>query len=232
MKGDAVWSFTLMFIETWNAFCKAEERVKDHNDYRNMWDWKHENSGLILPYSDSPLDDERLSENILIDIINQSKHYVYVFTPYIMISEKMTYSLQMAAKRGVDVRVITPGVEKNKVGYYLPLKIVQRLTRSYYQQLLDAGVKIHEYSAGFIHAKNFICDDEIAIIGTVNLDYRSLYLHFECAAILYKTNTIEDIKQDAVSTMADSCEVLANAKKRGFGSELIDSILNLFAPLM
>lgn len=227
LKGGAVWSFTLMFIETWNAFCKeADERVDDYLFYKgssiNGEKFDLTNSGMVIPYADSPLGSERLGENIYIDILGQAKRYVYIFSPYLIISDKMIYAMQMAAKRGVDVRVVTPGIPDKKIVY--------RLTRSYYKYLLDAGVKVYEYTPGFLHAKNFVCDDEIAVVGTINLDYRSLYLHFECATLLYKSSTIKDIKNDAIKTIAESREVLP--KNKLFYDEILDSILHLVAPLM
>ena len=228
LKGDAVWSFTLMFIETWNAFCKnSDERIDNFEYYKsslvNAEDLTLDNVGLTVPYGDTPLGKERLGENIYIDILEKAERYVYIFTPYLIISEKMIYALQMAAKRGVDVKVVTPGIPDKKIVY--------RLTRSYYGDLLDAGVKVYEYTPGFLHAKSFVCDDEIAVVGTINLDYRSLYLHFECATLLYKSKTIADIKGDADESIAQSKEILPNKKKR-FLSELFDAILHLFAPLM
>ena len=227
LKGDAVWSFTLMFIETWNAFSKQDdERINDFSTYRDVNDNVCEagltSNGLIIPYGDTPLGNERLGENIYIDILNQAQRYVYIFTPYLIISEKMIYAMQMAAKRGVDVRVVNPGIPDKKIVY--------RLTRSYYKYLLDAGVKIYEYTPGFLHAKSFVCDDEVAVVGTINLDYRSLYLHFECATLLYKSSTIADIKEDAIKTITESQEVFP--KKNRFYNEMIDSVLHLFAPLM
>ena len=149
-----------------------------------------------MPYDDSPLDNEQVGENVYIDILNQARHYVYIFTPYLIISENMIYALKMAAKRGIDVRIITPGNGDSK--------IVHRLTRSYYEYLLKSGVRIYEYMPGFMHSKNFVSDDEIDVVGTINLDYRSLYLQFECATLLYKSNAIKDIKEDAVNTFAQS----------------------------
>jgi len=237
LKGEAVWSFTLMFIETWNTFCKKpDDRIDDFEHYKGSFENIEEldleekrapllvhTSGLVLPYGDSPLSEERLGENIYIDILEKAERYVYIFTPYLIISEKMIYALQMAAKKGVDVRIVTPGKPDKW--------IVHRLTRSYYSDLLNAGVKIYEFTPGFLHAKSFVCDDEIAVVGTINLDYRSLYLHFECATLLYKVNTIEDIKEDVLKTVAESSEILPMQKRR-FHNELFDSILHLFAPLM
>lgn len=234
LKGDAVWSFTLMFIETWNAFSsrsrsarrsKDLERISDFEAYKGgglSHDACERASGLVLPYGDTPLGNERIGENIYIDILTQAQRYVYIFSPYLIISEKMIHALQMAARRGVDVRIVTPG----KADKW----IVHRATRSYYPYLLEAGVKIYEFTPGFLHAKSFVCDDKVAVIGSINLDYRSLYLHFECAVLLYQTDTIADLFRDAQQTIAQSQEVLPK-KQRWFG-ELFDAILHLFAPVM
>ena len=224
LRGEAVLSFTHMFIKIWNSFCKSDERIADHMSYKNTEDYSSLSDGVILPYDDSPLDNEQRGENIYIDILAQARHYVYIFTPYLIISEKMIYALKMAAKRGVDVRIVTPGIPDKKV--------VHRLTRSYYRYLLKSGVRIYEYSPGFMHAKNFVSDDEIAVVGTINLDYRSLYLHFECATLLYNSSAISDIKADAVETMAESREIFLGDIRLSIWGRGVDALLRLFAPLM
>ncbi|MCL2424800.1 MAG: cardiolipin synthase [Oscillospiraceae bacterium] len=224
LYGDAVWSFTLMFIEMWDTFCKEDERIDDHLSYKCHMNHEIETDGLILPYGDTPLDSEELGENIYVDMLNQATKYVYIYSPYLIISEKMAKALQLASKRGVDVRIITPGIADKA--------IVHRLARSYYRRLLEANVKIYEYTPGFLHAKSFISDDQVAIVGTINLDYRSLYLHFECATLIYRSNVIIDIKNDFVQTLAESKEVKPNNKMGWIWDELFDAILHLFAPLM
>ena len=223
LRGDAAWSFTLMFIEVWDTFCKKEERIDDYELYRYTAEYLGQADGLVLPYGDSPLDHERLGENIYIDILNQARDYVFIFTPYLIISEKMIYAIQMAAKRGVDVRIVMPGIPDKKIVY--------RLSRSYYMYLFEAGARVYEFTPGFMHAKSFVSDDEIAVVGTINLDYRSLYLHFECATLLYRTSEIQSIKNDALKTIAASREVIQDGKKR-FWNEMADAVLHLFAPLM
>ena len=223
LKGDAVWSFTLMFIEMWDTFCQKDERIDDYEFYRYEVEGSNKTDGFVLPYGDSPLDRERLGENIYIEILNQAKDYVFIFTPYLILSEKMIYAIQMAAKRGVDVRIVMPGIPDKKIVY--------RLSRSYYVYLLEAGARVYEYTPGFMHAKSFVSDDEIAVVGTINLDYRSLYLHFECATLLYKVKAIQAIKADALKAIAESREVIPNNSKR-IWNEAADAILHLFAPLM
>ena len=227
LRGDAVWSFTLMFIEMWDTFCKPTERIDDYDAYKCMDEVKVEEcetDGLVLPFGDCPLDDEQVGENVYIDILNQAKKYVYIFTPYLIISERMTYALQMAVKRGVDVRLVTPHIPDKK--------LIFRLTRSYYRFLLSAGVKIYEYTPGFMHAKSFISDDKVAVVGTINLDYRSLYLHFECATLIYQGSVLEEIKADVMDTIEVSQEVgQTNAKNTLLGA-FTDAILHLLSPLL
>jgi len=224
LKGEAAISFTHMFIKIWNSFCSREERITDYMTHKSTEDFSPLDDGIILPYDDSPLDNEQRGENIYIDILAQARHYVYIFTPYLIISEKMIYALKMAGKRGVDVRIVTPAIPDKKV--------VHRLTRSYYNYLLKSGVRIYEYSPGFMHAKNFVSDDEIAVVGTINLDYRSLYLHFECATLLYNSSAIKDIKADAIDTMTQSREIFLKDTKKSIPGRGLDALLRLFAPLM
>jgi len=224
LYGDAVWSFTLMFIEMWDLFCQKDERINDYESYRFHGFSNTKADGITLPYGDSPLDSEQLGENVYIDMLSQSRDYVYIFTPYLIISENMIYALRMAVKRGVDVRIVTPGIPDKK--------LVFRLTRSYYRFLLETGVKIYEYTPGFMHAKSFVCDDKLAVVGTINLDYRSLYLHFECATLIYDAKVINEIKEDAIGTIKVSREVKVRKTKMSLLGRFVDSILHLFAPLM
>ncbi|MCL2387416.1 MAG: cardiolipin synthase [Defluviitaleaceae bacterium] len=224
LRGDAVWSFTLMFIEMWDTFCKQDEHISDYEAYKVKSHDGIATDGFVIPYGDSPLDNEQLAENVYVDILSQAEHYVYIFTPYLIISEKFVSALQLTAKRGVDVRIITPGIPDKK--------LVFRLTRSYYRYLLEAGVKIYEYSSGFLHAKSMVCDDEIAVVGTINLDYRSLYLHFECAALLYNVSVIKDIRDDALRVAEDGRQVALTPVRWRLWNDLLEAVLHLFAPLM
>ena len=224
LEGEAVSSFTHMFIKIWNTSCEQNERINNHMEYKSDGDFGSLSDGFVMPYDDSPLDNEQIGENVYIDILNQARDYVYIFTPYLIISENMIYALKMAAKRGIDVRIVTPGNGDSE--------IVHRLTRSYYEYLLKSGVRIYEYTPGFMHSKNFVSDDEIAVVGTINLDYRSLYLHFECATLLYKSSSIKDIKKDAINTFAESKEILLSSEKQRIGGKLLDTLLRLLAPLM
>ncbi|TCT16060.1 cardiolipin synthase [Natranaerovirga pectinivora] len=222
LKGEGVWSFTLMFLEMWNAFKKSNDVLENFKPpIKNIQ--SNEDIGYVQPFSDSPFNNEAIGENIYIELLSQAKRYVYIFTPYLIIDNEMKSALCMAAKRGVDVRIVTPGIPDKK--------IVFRLTRSNYLPLLKAGVKIYEYTPGFIHGKSYVCDDELGVVGTINMDYRSLYLHFECGTFLYKTPSIMDLKKDSLETIDKSKEIKVNNCKQGLFGSLFDAVLRVFAPL-
>jgi cardiolipin synthase A/B len=226
LHGEAVWSFTVMFLELWNAFYPDDE---DFSIFKPCEEKDEEfiSDGFIQPFSDSPLDGETVSVNVYLDILAQAKDYVYIFTPYLAISDELNISLCAAAKRGVDVRMVLPGIPDKKVAY--------RLSRSYYLPLLEAGVRIYEYTPGFMHGKSYVSDDVLAVVGTINMDYRSLYLHFECGVMMYENSAVADLKADALKTFAVSHEVSIAERKRGIMRQiyggLIDSILRVLAPL-
>lgn len=221
IKGEATWNYTVMFLNIWNAY-KNED--KDFNKFKPTIKNVSSDSGYIAPYGDYPLDKELVGENIYLNIINQSKKYVYIFTPYLIIDNEMLSALTLASKRGVDVRIVTPGIPDKK--------IVFTVTRTYYDMLIEEGVKIYEYTPGFIHSKVFVCDDKVATVGTLNLDYRSLYLHFECGTYIYNDKVIEKIKKDAIDTIEKSHEITEKECRHGLISSIIQSILRIFAPLM
>jgi cardiolipin synthase len=237
ITGEAVWSFTVMFFELWsiasmNPF-KAAKIESDPAVLMNFaQDYHAENvsddppeSGFVLPFSDSPIDDERVAELVFIDIISRAVKYVYVSTPYLVIDNEMFETLSYAAKRGVDVRILTPAVQDKPY--------MQLLGRAYYKSLLANGVKIYEYTPGFNHAKIIVCDDLIAEVGSVNFDFRSLYLHYECAAILYMCPAINRIKQDMTDTFALSKPITMDTiKGYSIPRRLAGSILKLVAPLL
>lgn len=223
LRGDAVWNYTMMFLQMWNAFRDEKE---DFLIYRPHT-WHPEpfvSDGYVQPYGDSPLDSEISGENIYINILNQAKHYVYIFTPYLIIDNEMQTALCLAAKRGVDVRIVTPGIPDKKLVY--------QLTRSYYPPLLQAGVRIYEYTPGFIHAKSYVCDDEVAVVGTINMDYRSLYLHFECGTYFYRCSIVHTVKKDSLETMEKSREIQVSDTRQGFFGGLLCAVLRVFAPLL
>lgn len=226
LKGDAVWNMTVMFLHMWDVVQRSKETV-NYEKYlpHAIHEKGFEGTGFVQPFSDTPLDHETVGENVYMNIINRAKHYVYICTPYLIIDNEMMTSLCLAAKSGIDVRIMTPGIPDKK--------IVFLLTQSYYQQLIEAGVKIYEYQPGFLHAKSFVCDDEVAVVGTINLDYRSLYLHFENGVWMYKNDAIADIKRDFLETL-DYCNPVGVefCTDRTLPVRIMQNILRLFAPML
>ena len=178
-----------------------------------------------MPYGDSPLDHECTSENVYLNIIHNAKKYLYIYTPYLIIDHELMVSLTLAAKTGVDVRIMTPHIPDKK--------LIFMLTRSYYAQLIDSGVRIFEYLPGFLHTKAFVSDDTLAAIGSINLDFRSLYLHFECGTLLYRTEAARQLKEDFTATMREeTMEITMEfCRNRPFYEKMLVSVMSLFTPL-
>lgn len=221
LEGQAVCSLTKMFLSTWNA---SRDTVEDYEKYFPINFNQKNKKGIVIPYGDSPLDHDYVGQDVYLNMINQAKNYIYICTPYLIINEVIQSSLILAARRGVDVRICTPGIPDKK--------IVFRVTRSYYGSLINAGVKIYEYTPGFLHAKNFVCDDLVATVGTVNMDYRSLFLHFECGVYLYNTDTVLSIKNDFIDTISKSNEITYNDVITGKFKGIFEATLRVIAPLL
>lgn len=222
LHGEAVQSLSAMFINMWEYV--SGERLK-LEDYIPSDSGVHERTGYVQPYADNPVDDEPVGQNVYMNMINSARHYIWITTPYLIIDDEMITALTLASKSGVDVRIVTPGIPDKKLVY--------DVTRSNYTQLVEAGVKIYEYTPGFIHAKMFVCDDLYATVGTVNLDYRSLFLHFECGVWMYQTESIPDIKSDIEQTIAVSKPVtLEFCRENGRVKRLYYAVLHSLAPLL
>ena len=221
VTGEAVWSYTVMFLTHWNALRPTDD---DFTKFRRDPESAGEPDGFIAPYGETPLDTEITAQNIYMGILNQANDYCYIFTPYLIIDTEFINALILAAKHGVDVKLITPGIPDKK--------IVWQITRSYYRQLMGGGVKIYEYTPGFIHSKVFVSDDRIATVGTVNLDYRSLYLHFENGTYLVNSKKVLDVRDDILETLKSCHQMNPEELKTNFFSELWLSLLRVFAPLM
>lgn len=243
LNGDATWSFTLMFISMWQALKSESEDVDSYKGIVDNFNIDTEISvenvkkvnnieietekidkGFVQPFDDTPLDEEAVAENVYIEILNQAVDYVYIYTPYLIIGDEMKHSLCLAVKRGVDVKIITPGIPDKKM--------VFKVTRANYRDLLNAGVEIYEYKPGFIHAKSYVADDKYGVVGTINMDYRSLYLHFECGTFMYKTPMLKDLKEDFIETMNKSTKINKNEIKGTLLHRMFISLLKLLSPLI
>lgn len=224
LRGEAVWSFTVMFLQMWSVLSGEKP---DYEKYRpHEWhEAEFEDDGFVQPYSDTPLDQETVGEYVYLNIINRAKKYVYIFTPYLITDNEVMTALCLAAKSGIDVRIVTPGIPDKK--------LVFLVTQSYYDTLLKAGVKIFEYKPGFLHAKSFVSDDRIATVGTINLDYRSLHLHFECGVWMYHSEAVLQIKEDAMAIFKECREItMEDCEAKKTRTKIWQSILRLFAPLL
>ena len=222
LEGDAVKSLTVMFFEMWNAVKKTDQ---DYQKYLPETDYQAKQDGFIQPYADSPLDDEHVGESVYMNLIAHAKKEIYFTTPYLIITDEMNRALGLAAKRGVDVRIVTPGIPDKKMIFLL--------TQSHYEPLLKCGVKIYQYTPGFIHAKSFLCDDKIGTVGSINLDYRSLFLHFECGVFMYKTKALMQLKEDCMDTFAASEEMtLEFCRGQNVFIRIFQGMMRLFAPLL
>ncbi len=223
LRGEGVFGLTTMFLSMWNAITHTTDRYQDFKPTVAI-----KTDGFVQPFTDMPIDDEPVGERLYMSILNSATDYVYITTPYLIISSDMMSALQLAAKSGIDVRIILPGIADRGFVHFL--------SRSYYEPLIKSGVKIYEYTPGFIHSKMFVSDDKTAIVGTINLDYRSLSLHYECGAWLFNSSAVYDIKNDLIETFKRCEEItkdtMQNKEKLGFFKFVALSVLRILAPLM
>lgn len=224
IEGDAVRSFTLMFLEMWNVDKNRERESFD--TYLEVEQVKlTDAAGFVIPYGDSPLDHEQVGENVYMDILYTAKDYVHIMTPYLILDHDMITALTYAAKRGVEVIIIMPHIPDKWYAFML--------ARTYYSELLEAGVQIYEFTEGFVHAKVFTSDGRKAVVGSINLDYRSLYLHFECAVYLYRNAAIAYAEADFQETLG-KCQKMSkeDVKNQPLRNRMAGKALRLLAPLM
>ena len=222
VQGDAVERFTYMFLEMWN---ESEKQPDDFIKYACPADSAMPSDGYVIPYSVCPLGPERVGERVYLDIVNTAHTYVHIMTPYLILDHELMMALTYAAKRGVEVIIIMPHIPDKKYAF--------DLAKTYYSELLEAGVRICEYEPGFVHAKVFTADDEKAVVGTVNLDYRSLYHHFECGVILYRNSRIAMIEQDIQDTLAKCIEQTPESVKAlKLREKVLGWVMRIVAPLM
>ena len=223
LRGDAAWSLTVIFLKMWMLTSPDPETAENISEYEPLSS-ENVSDGFVQPYCDSPLDTDHICEHIYMQIVNHAKDYLYIMTPYLIIDDSIMSALTLAAKSGVDVRIITP--------HKWDKRMVHITTRSYYSDLIDGGVRIYEYTPGFIHSKVLVSDDNVASVGTANLDFRSLYLHFECGAMLYGCSAVIESKDDFLSTLDECKEITADDCEVGVLMKFINSLMRLIAPLL
>lgn len=224
LRGEAVWSLTVMFLQMWDYVAGITE---DYTQYAPRPDEiaAIQDDGFIQPYSDSPLDDEVVGENIYLNMIGHARKSVYIITPYLILDHEMITALSLAAKNGVDVRMILPGIPDKKLTY--------TLTKANAEVLIEEGVRIYLYTPGFTHAKIMVADDKIATVGTVNMDFRSLYLHFECGVWMYDNSVIREISGDFKETLRKCRELSVDEYKRLYWYQRIwRALLRFLSPLL
>lgn len=222
LQGDAVWSMAVVFLSMWHL---QRDEGEDFEWFRPKRQEQSQAQGYAQPYTDSPLDGEPVGQTVYLNLINRAKKYVYIMTPYLIIDDAMTNALVTAAKGGVDVRIMTPHIPDKK--------IIFEVTRAHYEPLLEGGVRIYEYTPGFCHSKAFAVDDLYGVAGTVNMDYRSLFLHFEDGVLLYGQPSVMDIRDDFLHTQ-EVCRraTLADCRALPWWRRLLRDLLRIFAPLM
>lgn len=221
LRGKAVDGLTLMFLQMWYLKGDSPEFEK----YLNQPQEEIYASGKVIPYGDNPLDEDRVGERVYIDILSRAEKYVHIMTPYLILDEELTMALKFAAEQGVDVCVMLPGIPDKKTPY--------ALAKTHYKTLIESGVKIYEYAPGFLHAKSFVSDDHVAVVGTINLDYRSLYHHFECATYLKDVDCIKDIETDYQETLKKCRQItMEEVRQIPFTTKLLGYVMKVLAPLM
>ena len=220
LRGPGVYPLTVTFLKMWDFVTECES---DYPSYAPRGEYTA--NGLVQPYCDSPLDGENVSENAYLNILQRAERYVDIVTPYLIVDNEMLSALRLAAKSGVSVRIMTPGVPDKWYVYYV--------TQSVYPSLLRAGVRIFEYTPGFVHAKMYVSDDKIAVVGSANMDYRSLYLHFENCCTFYGDHMVSDVKKDVDETFLQCREItLADTAQVPLYKRLCQLFLRFFAPMM
>ena len=222
LEGEAVWELTRLFISDYGLNVKA--LPKDEHELYPTLDISE--AGFVIPFGDgpSPIYEHRVGKSVIQNMLGSATRYMYMTTPYLIIDNDLCTSIESAAMRGVEVRIIVPHIPDKRM--------VFGMTKSFYHRLMKSGVKIYEYEPGFIHAKSYIADDEYAMIGTINLDYRSLVHHFENGVWMYRCECIRDLKADIEDTLAKSIEITPDMLKTGLLTRFIRSVVRIFAPML
>ncbi|MFK4784785.1 cardiolipin synthase [Fusobacterium sp. MFO224] len=221
VTGDSAFEFAKIFLETWSF---SRNVSVDVEKYKGNVETYNISNGLCIPFSSNPIDEDNLAVDLLLNIINNARKYIYITTPYLIIDDMMQNALINAVKSGVKIKIITPHIWDKKA--------VHMLTRSNYKRLCNYGIEIYEYTPGFIHGKTLVSDDKIAVVGSINLDYRSLFHHFECGTWMYETNSVKEVKEDFINTLKISKEITQEDYNKSFIYNFFIDLLYLFAPLM
>lgn len=220
IEGNAVKNFTIMFLQNWNISENKKEIFENYIVESSM-----KSEGYVMPYGDNPFDKENVGELVYMDILNNARDYVHIMSPYLVIDNEMMFALEYAAKRGVDVKIILPHITDNPTEY--------KIARNLYPRLIQRGIKIYEYTPGFVHAKTFVSDDKKAVVGTINMDYRSMYLNMECAVYMQEVDTVSEIEKDFSDTLEKCQEItLEDCKRYSEFKQMIGKLLWLISPLM
>ncbi len=222
LKGEAVKSFTLMFLQMWSI----DDSNPEFGRYLSMPSRPPEKTeGYVIPFGDCPLDADKVGEHVYMDILNRAQSYVHIMTPYLIMDGEMECAVRFAAERGVDVSIILPGIPDKAIPY--------ALAWTHYASLLASGVRIYEYTPGFVHTKVFVSDDDTAVVGTINLDYRSLYHHFECAAYMTGTSCISDVERDFQQTLKKCRQITPeNLSNVPWTRKIVGFVMKAVAPLL
>lgn len=223
LEGDAVQSFTMMFLQMWNV---SEFKPEEFQNYLTPQSKElHRELGYMIPYGDSPYDNEDVGAEVYVHILNHAKKYVHIMTPYLILDSETLDALTRATKSGIEVCIIMPHIPDKWYAF--------AVAKTYYRELIEAGVQIYEFTPGFVHAKVFVSDDDTAVVGTINLDYRSLYLHFECGVFMYNNQVVRNVEEDFQKTMKQCQKIsIADLKKINPFMMICGRILRLVAPLM
>ncbi len=223
LEGEGAYSLALIFLENWLLIAGASEK-KSPLPSPPASKITNVPAGYVIPFADSPIDDENVTDHVYTQMITRANRYLYITTPYLIVDNSMVSALCTAAKSGVDIRIITP--------HRWDKRIVHFTTRSYYRELLKAGIRIYEYTPGFIHSKTFVSDDETAVIGTANMDFRSLYLQFECGVWMYRTDAVSELRDDFIKTLDVCREITPRDCRCNALVRFLQDVCRLFAPLM
>ena len=224
LEGEAVYELTKLFLIDYGINAK---KVPDNLCDKVLFPKTDiAQNGFLIPFGDgpAPVYKRRVAQSLIVDMLANAKQFVYIMTPYLIIDNDMCLALENTAIKGVDVRIIVPHIPDKK--------IVFEMTKTFYQRLMKAGVKIYEYKKGFVHAKCYLADDKIALVGTINMDYRSLVHHFENGVWMYKTDCIRDIKADMVDTMDKSICIEQQNVKVSLFKRFVRAVVRIFAPLL